>query len=614
VTKRRPHAPIRAWVLLLATAGLLACGDAPPPAPTPAAATRVALRQGELVGHVAPNGAHVWQGIPYARPPVGEDRWRAPRPPAPWTGVRQALDHGPFCMQLGGLMAEGPEGEPVGSEDCLYLNVYAPPRPAEAAPPGPGSRALPVMVWIHGGGNSSGSADAYDGSELAMVENVVVVTLNYRLGVFGWFTHPALRADADGAADRSGNYGTLDLVRALEWVRDEIHRFGGDPARVTIFGESAGGANVYTLLLSPRARGLFHRAIVQSGSLRSTSVAEAENAVDATPPGHVRSSTELLIDLLQADGKAADRTAARETLAGMDDEAIASYLRAQPADRVLGLFAGQGFGGMYRAPQLIRDGVILPDADPIDLLSRGEWNRVPVIAGTNRDEQKLFAMFGSPHVLRAFGLPLWLRDDRLYALETEYPSLMWKATGVDEPADAMALAEPGAIYAYRFDWDEEPQILFADIGRLLGAAHAVEIPFVFGRLSFFGREGLIFDADRLPAAEKLSRAMMGYWAEFARSGAPGQGSDGSLPRWTPWTRVPDVAKLMVLDTEADGGPRMVADHVTRRGVVARVFADERFESDAERCAVLAELARWGRGLTRDDYANVGGGRCRAFPL
>jgi len=507
-------------------------------------------------------------------------------------------------------MSGGREGEVVGSEDCLFLNVYAP--PSEGA--SEGARPLPVMVWIHGGGNTVGSADAYDGSVLALQERVVVVTVNYRLGVFGWFSHPALGQTAESAADRSGNYGTLDLIRALEWVRDEIHRFGGDPARVTIFGESAGGANVYSLLLSPRARDLFHRAIVQSGGLGTTSVSEAENAVDDRRPGDVHSSTELLLDWLERDGLAKDRASAEAVVADMDAEAIAAYLRGRPAPRLLDSFDGAGFGGMYRSPGLIRDGVILPDVDPLERFASGRWNRVPVITGTNRDEQKLFDAFGSPYVVRAFGLPLWLTDADRYDARSEYPSLMWKVTAVDEPAEAMAASEPTSIYAYRFDWDEEPTLLFADLGRLLGAAHGIEIPFVFGRFTFFGREGLIFDGDRRPAAEALSRAMMAYWGEFARSGAPRRGTEGDLPAWTPWSRDPKDDNLLLLDTGSGGGIRMVNDRLTRRSVIARVPADDRLESDAERCAVYSVFVRFGDALTPDDYANVDGGRCRPFPL
>ena len=179
-------------------------------------------------------------------------------------------------------------GAPAGAEDCLYLNVYAP----RSATPGTGR--LPVMVWIHGGGNVVGHAGFFDGGNLAAREDVVVVTINYRLGPFGWFRHPALRDAGASELDRSGNFGTLDQVRALEWVRDNAAAFGGDPGNVTVFGESAGGTNVFALLLAPPARGLFHRAIVESGNLSFGAPATAEGFVDDPQPSHPNASGEAL--------------------------------------------------------------------------------------------------------------------------------------------------------------------------------------------------------------------------------------------------------------------------------------------------------------------------------
>ncbi|MGH7859373.1 MAG: carboxylesterase family protein, partial [Candidatus Binatia bacterium] len=263
-----------------------------PPAPAKAdPESRRSLPAGEVVGSTGRYGAHVWLGIPYAKPPVGALRWRAPEPREAWNGVREALAPPAVCAQLpsrfGGVESDDPE-KPVGGEDCLYLNVYAP-RFSPGEVPKAGSR-LPVLFWIHGGGNVIGHASFYDGGNLAATHRVVVVALNYRLGPLGWFRHEALRAEAGSADDRSGNYGTLDLVRGLEWVRENVAGFGGDPGNVTIFGESAGGRNVFSLLLSPKARGLFHRAIVQSGGTGTAPVETAETLADATPPGHRNSS------------------------------------------------------------------------------------------------------------------------------------------------------------------------------------------------------------------------------------------------------------------------------------------------------------------------------------
>jgi para-nitrobenzyl esterase len=610
-------------VFAVALAGLLACGGREEsPRPTTDPATVRNLPGGQVVGFTTEYGAHAWRGIPFARPPVGDWRWRAPRPPEPWMGTREALDFGPACPQFAGPMGArdgAADGEATGDEDCLRLHVYAPPFAPDAVP-GEGER-LPVLFWIHGGGNTIGEAATYEASRIATTSQAVVVAANYRLGVFGWFRQPALDApgvDGEGvtADDRSGNYGTLDLVRGLEWVRDYIAAFGGDPQRVTIFGESAGGSNVFSLLLSPRARGLFHRAIVQSGGLRTVSLAEAQQPADGDPPGHDRSSAEVTALLWVADGRAADRASALEAIAKTPPAEVAAFLRSRSAEQVLSVFLGSRLGGMYDAPKLIRDGAVLPEGDPLEALGRAAAaHPVPVVLGTNRDENKLFLMFGSPFMTRVRGIPLWLNDARRYDLEAEYLSLMWKATGVDEPARVLREALGERVFAYRFDWDEENDFFWLDLPDWLGAAHAVEIPFVFGHLDLGRATRLLFDPERRPAADQLSSEMMSYWDAFAESGDPGRGRDGTLPVWRAWApaAAPDE-RFLVFDTEADGGLRMEGDAVDRQGVLEKLAADERFADAAERCELLAWFVRWGRSVTPEGYRQFAGGICGEHPL
>jgi len=601
--------------ILLGVAGLV-CGCASSPQLPPVAdpATARATGQGPVVGYLEENGGHAWLGIPFAKAPVGDLRWRAPRPPEGWSEPREALEFGSECIQFSsGLGSDAEAGEVVGSEDCLYLNVFAPPPDAVDDKDHP--HGLPVMVWIHGGGNSIGSAHVYDGSRLAVQEQVVVVTIHYRLGVFGWLSHPALRPAGTSVADASGNFATLDMVRALEWVRDEIKVFGGDPGRVTIFGESAGGTDVLSLIISPPARGLFHRAIAQSGGLTTFTRAKAENFTDDRIPGMPRSSGELLLDLLIADQRASDRAEAKAALAAMNSAEISAYLRGKTPTEILAHYDGTGMGGMYWSAEIIRDGPVIPLGDPLTVLRSGVFNRVPVILGTNRDEVKLFALMGSDHVTRVFGIPVWLNDERAYQLETEYPSQLWKVGAVDDPARAMEPALRGRIFAYRFDWDEERKLLFADLSKMLGAAHAVEIPFVFGGLDLGGMGRFFFDSDRRPAAEALSRAMMSYWAEFAHNGDPGRGTGGGLPLWRPWDfSIANGLKVMLLDTPADGGLRMSAVTVTREGVLAEIAKDPRFRDVEERCAVYRSLAERSQELSRAEYEAVLDGACAAYPL
>ena len=606
----------RLTIAALVVTTVVGCAHKEHKRPDTDASSRRATRSGEVVGFVGQYDSHVWLGLPYAKPPLGALRWRAPQPPEPWTGTREAVAFGSVCPQfgsaLGGVEGARP-GEPVGSEDCLYVNVYAPrfDRPDVPA----GDKRLPVMVWIHGGGNSIGQGGFYDGGNLAATERVVVVTLNYRLGPFGWFRNAALRENGSNELDGSGNLGTLDLVRALQWVRENISAFGGDPANVTIFGESAGGTNVFTLLLSPQAHGLFHRAIVESGGLRMSTAAEGENFIDDADPGEANSSNEVLLRLLIKDG-AHDRAAARSRLAAMSPAEVAHYLRAKSSDDILRAYGPIPRMGMIDMPKVFRDGVVLPKEDPLQSFARADgYNRVPVILGTNRDENKLF-MFGDPQRVRRI---LWifprLRHPRRYNLTAEYLAKMWKATGADEPAAEMRATQGPSVFVYRFDWDEEPTMLGADLSVMLGAAHAFEIPFVFGHFDLGKQGNVIFTKANEASRKALATQMMSYWAEFAYTGSPGGGRSGRLPAWTPWDDgSPESPKFLVFDTAAGGGVRMSSNAVTQSSVLAAVDSDPRLATQKDKCRIFRELADWSRGFTKKDYPTAGKQGCREYPF
>jgi para-nitrobenzyl esterase len=600
-----------AWVLLiLLTVGAAACRHAEPPAHVADPSSRRSTVSGEVVGFQDAHGGQAWLGIPYAAPPVGALRWRAPQPPGGWSGVREALAFGSPCTQYASAFAgvnTAKPGTPVGSEDCLYANVYAPRFAGDQVPKG--SARLPVMVWIHGGGNSIGEAGFYDGGHLAVAENVIIVSINYRLGPFGWFRHAALRGEGATPEDRSGNFGTLDTMRALQWVRDNISGFGGDPNNVTVFGESAGGTNVYMLLLAAGAHGLFERAIVESGGLSMSSLAEAED-LDDTQPGHRNSSNEVLLTLFVRDGMAADRTAAQAHLAAMSPVQVEQYLRGKSNFEILAAYTPMPGAGMIDMPKVFAEGVVLPEGDPLQHLTQGDYNQVPVIVGTNRDENKLF-MFADPRwVRRIFWVVPRLRDEQRYNLTAEYLSKMWKATGADQPAAAMRAVQGPSVFVYRFDWDEEPTMLGAQLSVMLGAAHGFEIPFVFGHFDL-GREGnVIFTDENEPGRVALSTQMMAYWAQFAASGSPGRGRNGDLFAWTAWDNA-DGAKFVVFDTPANGAVRMSNAALTPASVVAAVGADPRLATPLEKCGVYRELANRSRGFTRQEYAEKP--ECAAYP-
>jgi len=550
----------RIFVAAALAAGLAACAKpAPEPdaPPKPAAETLRTTAEGDVIGFVDDKGVQTWRGIPFAAPPVGDLRWRAPRPPAAWKGWRETLNFAAKCPQLTNVFnaGEGAQaGDLQGSEDCLYLNVYAPPKST-------GSSKLPVMVFIHGGGNVWGSASQYDPSNLVANENVVVVTVQYRLGPLGWFAHEAIRDSAAAPHDKAANFGTLDLVAALQWVKANIGVFGGDSALVTIFGESAGGQNVATLVASPLARDLFSRAIIQSGLFDSTPLARAENG--------------------EAEANAARKAAER---AGAE---TADALRALSLEALFAAYEVNE-GGYLTMPLVIEDGVALPETGlRAAFAAKGGINAVPIITGVNRDEMKLFQFVDPRLVNRWFGVLHFAKNQKFYDRLAEYQSRLWRIRSVDEPASAMAAAGHLDVYAYRFDWDEGGRFLLTDLKKLLGAAHAIEIPFVFNKFKLLGRlDPLMFQEKDAAAREELSRAMGAYWAAFARDGDPGTGGQRELAQWPRWRT--GGGTLMRLDA---GGRDLLTGADTVDQLIADLAADRSLS--AKQRAIIAEaLGVW----------------------
>ena len=572
--------------------------DRTPPEPaTPDDVTRRTTESGDVVGFIGNHGARTWRGVPYARPPVGALRWRAPEPAEPWPGVREATAAGPLCAQRAGVISGdgfAPTRVAAGSEDCLYLDIYA---PANA-------RGLPVMFWIHGGGNSVGHNGPYDGARLATWRDVVVVTVNYRLAHLGWFAHPALTTG--NRLHDSGNYGTLDLIQALTWVRDNIQAFGGDPDNVTVFGESAGGTNTLSMLASPRAAGLFHRAIAQSGGLTPMPMARA--SAYAEDGGHPSSAREIVNRLLIADGRASSPEDARRVQENMPAGAIRDYLYGKSLTELFAVF-DNGFAGMIDTPEALGDGHVLPDGPLADVFGDpSRHNAVPVILGSNRDEPALFMAASPEHVNTYLWIFRRLKDEAGYRRQVKYLGQAWKARGVDEFANAMAAAGNPHVYAYRFDWDEEPSVLGFDLSVALGAAHALEIPFVFG--SFSGGLGLGYLYHESEGRHALAESITSYWTEFAYNGDPGTGRDGGEVRWLPWGR--NGATSIVLDTLEDKGIYMTTERVTTDSVKTAIATDPDVPDQRERCLLYYRAFRWGSQFDVDEFAGFGDGGCAAY--
>ncbi|MBM4266103.1 MAG: carboxylesterase family protein [Deltaproteobacteria bacterium] len=585
---------------------LLAIAGCSTPAPAPKKEVDVGSRRsppaGDVVGSVGASGAYEYLGLPYAEPPVGEGRWRAPKRTKRWSDAREATALGAACVQFpsrfGGL--PGDPGEAQGDEDCLFLNVYT---PRYAGPVPSGDQALPVMVWIHGGGNVIGQGGNYDGGYLAVAQDLVVVTINYRLGPLGWFRHASLRGEGTTPEDASGNFGTLDMILALDWVRDNIAAFGGDPGNVTIFGESAGGRDVLSLVQSPPARGRFHRAISQSGGMRRSTAEDAENFVDDPEPGHKASSSEILLRWLIADGRAADRESAKTALASMSPDEIAKYLRGKSAEEFLETYPHEATEGLIDVPQVFAEGTVLPIGDGLASFASADGHaKVPVMLGTNRDEQKLFLYPNPEHVRQVLWILPRLRDPDRYEALSEHSSALWKATGADEPAAALIRGGAPGVFVYRFDWDEEPTIFGADLGQMIGAAHGFEIPFVLGNFDLGEEANVVWTEENEPGRKLLSEQMMSYWANFAATGSPGRGRKGDLPEWK------HAPSFLVFDTAAGGGVRMSQDTIGEEEALADAYDDARLGNDEERCAayrdLVAQSTRHGRKGAEGPCAEV----------
>lgn len=550
----------RIGCMVLALAGLVsACGQAPTPPVEPDPTTQRTVVWGDLIGfRDTDTRAQVWLGVPFADAPEGDLRWKAPRWPEPWDGVREATDHAEMCPQVTNqLNAEATGVEPgqlIGSEDCLYLDIYAP----ENA--GPDTANRPVMVWIHGGGNVWGSSAQYDGSQLAVDQNVVVIALQYRLGPIGFFAHPVLRAqDHEIEQDAAANFALLDQLAALYWIRDNVAQFGGDPDNVTVFGESAGGHNVAGLLASPLADNLFHRAIIQSGLVDSVPLEEAQSEGDFSA------------------------LAAGERFAGPNADAQA--LRDADLQAIYDAYAGDETGDGL--PRMIADGVTLPAEGLMAAFeSTDTFNAVPVITGTNRDEMKLFNIFHPDLTHTWFGSIIRVNDQTYFDAMADYQSRLWRVLAVDELANTMQAAGHNEVWAYRFDWDEGGTIFFMDLSKLLGAAHAMEIPFVFNHFEFFGRlDDPLFNRRNAEGREALAASMGAYWAEFARTGDPGSAGG---PDWPVWE---ESGRLMRFDSPAEGGQTLITGPDSLAQLNTDLASDTRLEPE-QRCAIREALLLW----------------------
>lgn len=480
-------------------------------------------------------GTLAWRGIPYAEPPVGELRWRPPVTARPWQRPLRADRYGQGCPQPGRFFSPSPDGphyslrirdglgRAVGREDCLTLNVFRPATDAED---------LPVIVFIHGGSNTVGySGDPmYDGRALARQANAVVVTVNYRLGMFGWMNLAQLE-NGDPVND-SGNFGTLDQIEALRFVEDNARAFGGDPGNVSVMGESAGSVNVWALLVSPLTEGLIDRAIPLSGGFQFTN------------EGSSRSWADVFAEIAAAEAKE-----------GEDTSDLSAYLRSKPARWLVNLLLAHPELSQ-NPPAVIADGTVLP-LDWREAVAAGDYRSGPVLAGNTLEEGKLFGSLIAayrPTDYDRFTMQHQFDPDRPQGASADYlkPEYLpvdrlggWNdasaglGDGVFTPLtvesmNALQAAGEDRLFYYQFAWNQEPEP-FCEV---YGAVHAMDLPFVFGN---FGRSvySFAFSEANRPGRVALSRLVMTSLKRFVRSGDPAHRGLGRT--WETWP------SAMVLD-------------------------------------------------------------------
>jgi para-nitrobenzyl esterase len=513
-------------------------------------------KYGSVIGNddSAKSGTYFWKGIPFAQPPVSDLRWRAPAEPVAWTQPRNTKAFGNACAQISKLTGPGENnrydesigtsfGKPVGNEDCLYLNIW---RPATD------ETNLPVLVFVHGGGNTAGyTADPlYDGAQLAKKAKAIVVTLNYRLGIFGFISMPQLKNGKSSLED-SGNFALLDIKSGLGFVRDNISNFGGNPQSVTLMGQSAGAINVYAMLTSPAVAqskpALFHRVVAFSGGLVPAS--ELPTGIFPTlSPASVAATQgqALLTQQVIADGLATDTDTAATYIAGRTPAQITSYLRSKSSADLLTTIGKKliplGLGNSSPIP----DGSMVA-VNPVQAIRNGNFARVPVWASNTAQEMKSLSPLLIPPPLVQFDTLFKYKPDAPATVKIEdwIPANFLPVTQPDTGYNAVIQrsdffvpnqivmlnslkAQNVPTWYSRFEWAQQP----APWNEIYEAAHALELPFLFGNFNPWLFSNVLNSEANKPGRLELSDAVIGSLSSFARVGDPNTSALGV--QWPTW--------------------------------------------------------------------------------
>ena len=515
-----------------------------------------------------------WDDIPYAKPPIGELRWKAPRTINNSKNIISPKENN-YCVQRpSSLGGPGGEGLYVGTEDCLYLDISAPVRKE--------SELLPVMFWIHGGGNTSGLKDLYDFNKMVRRHNVIVVRINYRLGPFGWFYHPSIQGFQSGI-DKTSNFGTLDIIAALRWVKKNITLFGGDPENITIFGESAGGHNVLSLLVSNKSKGLFDKAISMSGYTTSIDPIDAfKQEKESSTSSHTSSEIvkKILEDFVDQKEEYTNQEIREVLLNLTTEDFFKHYANRETYEEI---------------PLLTSDNIVIPKMGLRRALYEEDYvNKVPTIAGSNRDEVKLWLATAEYFVELDFSpvgsllsIPkVRLKSEDAFEAFNYYRSHAWKIRGVDIPLEGLYKSGNHNLFAYRYDWDDHRRYVVGDFKKLIGAAHATEIPLLAGNAKLVGGyplSDLIYPAGK----SKLftSRNMMRFWTNFAKNGEPGE-STNSI-EWDPIVKDKELtSSYIILDRKEN--LKMNNNKKTFKSLAEELYIDKRV-NDLEKCVILLQM-------------------------
>ena len=498
---------------------------------------------------------YVFKGIPYAEPPVGDLRWRAPRDVEYLDAIIDATEFKNECVQPKDNSSIFNRNLSTGDEDCLYLNIYVPKNQNSL-----NKNKFPVMYWIHGGSNIWGAGSDYDFSNLATSQQVIVVTINYRLGLFGWFASPFFAETGEGL-DKSYNFGHLDIIKGLEWVNQNISSFGGDKNNVTIFGESAGGSNTLTMIASPLAEGLFHKAISQSGYVSSYSAEYAESISELSSKNIFAEDIKYLTD----------------------SNEIVDYLQGLTQTEVYEKYIATAEKYVYPiTPITMRDGIVVPKEGVYKALEKADPDLI-VVAGTNKDEMNYWFVNSEYFYDTSFEIRRTLkRSEANLRSWNKYRSAIWRYKGAEEPLRRMSKSNDN-LYSYRLDWDEEDDGIFGDYSLFVGAAHGIDIPFISNSFDMeqipWYIKNILFPESSAEGRDALSSLMMRYWGNIAKYGDP---NVFVSQKWEKFTA--NDNQMIILDNPEDPNFGMVTNPVVPKTLLKEIESDSALEIE-ERCLI-----------------------------